>query len=83
MEVASDREFPVRNEMVLLLIGSHEFGLSRYPDGGDFHALIFTLTADQFVQTMDGAPVRVQYGHAAGPNDRWDFGSWDKKLLDR
>ncbi len=82
IEVFSPRVFPVRNEIVILRIGTREFFLSRYGDEGDTHVLIFTLTREEFLQMSSGEPVVVQYGHGEVP-ERWDFGRLDKTLLDR
>ena len=40
MEFVSARAFPVRNEIVVLRIGSHMFLRSRYAADGDTHVLI-------------------------------------------
>lgn len=80
VEVRSDREFPVRNEVTVLRIGERDFFLSRYPNNGDTHSLIFTLTPEEFAATRDGDTVVVQYGLGDQP-DRWDFGVLDKSLI--
>ena len=83
IEVRSERAFPVRNELTVLRIGSREFTLSRYPESGDTHVLIFTLTVDEFAATSAGDPVVVQYGDVPQSSDRWNFGSLDKTLVDK
>jgi hypothetical protein len=65
---------------VELRIGSEEFLLSRYPDNGDTHTLLFTLTRDEFAQVSSGDQVWVQYGRGE-VNERWNFGPLDKNLL--
>ncbi len=80
LEVQSQRPFPVRDEITVLRIGTQEFLLSRYPDGGDTHALIFTLTPEEFAATADGALVVVQYGRGEQA-DHWDLGRLDKTVL--
>jgi hypothetical protein len=79
LEVQSQRAFPVRNEITVLRIGTQEFLLSRYPETGDTHSLIFTLTPDEFAAVPDGAPVVVQYGRG-DQTDRWDLGKLNKAL---
>lgn len=82
IELCSSRAFPVRAEPPVLWIGPHRFTLSRYPDDGDTHVLLFTLSAAEFAQTISGEPVVVQYGLEAGdPADRWEFGPLDLTLL--
>ena len=73
IEVYSDRAFPVRDEIAVLRIGSHEFLLSRVPANGDLHTLTFTLSPEEFSATTDGDPVVVQYGRGDQP-DRWNLG---------
>ena len=82
IELRSDRAFPVRNEITVLRIGAREFLLSRYPESGDTHVLIFTLTPEEFSETQDGDSVVVQFGRGEQP-DRWAFGSLDKATLSR
>ncbi len=82
--VWSVKRFPVRNELAVLRIGKKEFTRSRYPDNGDTHTLVFTLTKEEFDRTSDGDSVRVYYGLGGGnPNDpnQWDFGFLDKRVL--
>lgn len=83
IEVQSDREFPVRNELVMLRIGAQQFMLSRYSENGDTHTLIFTLTLDEFAKTSSGDLLTVQYGNDPNPAERWDFGPLDKSLLNQ
>ena len=74
----SDDEFPVRNEILLLLIGARTFFLSAYL--GDLNNIVFTLTEKEFAEVAYGEPVIVQYG--AGPsNELWQFGNLDKSIL--
>jgi hypothetical protein len=79
IEVRSERAFPVRNELTVLRIGSREFLLSRYPETGDTHVLIFTLTAEEFAATSAGDPVVVLYGRGEQVN-RWYIGPLDKSV---
>lgn len=75
--------FPVRNEIAVLHIGSKEFTLNRYPESGDTHTLIFTLTPEEFAQTATGDPVSIYYGRGGESNEQWNFGTLDKGLLDK
>jgi len=76
--VTSNREFPVRDAMAVLQIGTQQLEISRYPDSGDEHTLIFTMTADQFAQLANGDQVRLQYGQ---DQSFWDFGGLDLSLM--
>ena len=80
LEVQSQRAFPVRDEIAVLRIGTDEFLLSRYPDSGDTHVLIFTLTPREFAAVADGALVVVQYGRG-DQTDHWELGKLTKALL--
>lgn len=80
VEVRSDIPFPVRNEITVLVVGSHEFTLSRYGQDGDLHHLIFTLTFAEFMGVTDGDHVFVQYGRGEQPT-RWDLGVLRKPAL--
>lgn len=82
IEVTSGREFPVRDELAVLRIGAQSFALSRYPDTGDTHTLIFTLTPEQFANTVATDEVTLQYGFGE-PNVRWSFGPLNKAALNR
>lgn len=81
IEVWSDREFPVRNEITVLRIGAQQFMLSRYPENGDTHTLIFTLTPDEFAKTSNGDRLTVQYGMGDSSGEQWGFDPLDKSLL--
>jgi len=81
IELSSDQAFPVRNELVVLRIGEQEFSVSRYPTG-DTHALVFTLTPEEFDKTANGDGVIVQYGRGEA-QEQWDFGTLDKSRLQR
>lgn len=81
IEVHSSREFPVRDQVVILRIGKREFSKSRPPDDGSLHTLIFHVPADEFAQLADGDPMTVQYGRHDDARDRWDFGPLSKAQL--
>lgn len=82
IEVTSSEGFPVRNELPVLRIGKQEALLSRYPNDGDTHKLIFTLTPEEFAQTSTGDPVTVQYGRDE-PGEIWNAGLLDKRVVDK
>ena len=81
LELQSTREFPVRDEQVILRIGSVEGTSSRPPDDGSLDTLIFFLTSERFSQTATGDRVTVRYGRES--TDVWDFGELDKSLVGR
>jgi hypothetical protein len=76
IQLFSDDEFPVRDEIMALQIGARQFFLSGYPDG-DLHTVVFTLTAKEFAVLSRGDPVIVQYGIALS-DEVWQFGSLDE-----
>jgi hypothetical protein len=61
IQVFSDDELPVRNQLLVLCIGGRQFFLSTYPNG-DLNTVLFTLTLDEFASVASGDPVVVQYG---------------------
>ena len=87
VELNSSREFPIRDEVVILRIGTRDIFRSRTPSDGSLNTLIFMLTADEFAQIADGADMSVRYGkdlrggRAAVRNPRWNFGKLNKALL--
>jgi hypothetical protein len=80
IQLYSDDEFPVRDEIMVLQIGSRQFFLSAYVNG-DLHSVVFTLTEEEFAAVSCGEWVMVQYGIAPS-NEFWDFGKLDKSILD-
>ena len=92
IEVHSTREFPVRDQVVVLRIGDKEFLRSKTPENGSLNTLIFMLTPAQFDALSDGAAMTVKYGRdrdGEGPQVeaaqaarglRWDFGKLNKAL---
>ena len=93
IEVHSSREFPIRDQVVVLRIGDKEFLRSKTPENGSLNTLIFMLTPTQFAALTDGAAMTVKYGRDkdgdAGPQIeaaqsarglRWDFGKLNKAL---
>ena len=61
IEIASDDDFPVRDSLLTLQIGSHSFTVSRYA-GDDLHRVVFSLTAAEFGSLSGTDNVMVYYG---------------------
>jgi hypothetical protein len=80
IELTSNREFLPQGEMLVLKVGSQEFGLSRYGDDGSTNRVIFTLTTEQWSLINNGDPVVIKYGASAGADSR-NFGHIDKNML--
>jgi hypothetical protein len=91
VELHSSREFPIRDEVVVLKIGSHEFQRSRSPQDGSLKTLIFMLTPEEFDALVDGEQMTVKYGRqspdegiqaaaAAARGLRWNFGKLNKSM---
>ena len=80
IELTSPTPFPVRNEVVVLRIGTQEFTTSRHPEDGNLNTLIFTVPPEQLARAA-GERVIVQYGH--NESVQWDFGPLHRALLDR
>jgi hypothetical protein len=59
--ITSSDAFPARNAMLTLRIGDKTFTLSHYV-GGDWHHVVFSLTAAEFASVSPGDPVTVYYG---------------------
>jgi hypothetical protein len=72
IEIASAYAFPVRNNLLTLSIGSHQFGYSRY-SSADLHQVVFSLTNAEFAQLASGDPITVHYG-ARLAGDVWNCG---------
>src|SRR6266852_3960738 len=73
IQLFSDDQFPVRDQIMVLQIGARQFFLSGYPNG-DLNTVVFTLTEEEFAAVSCGDPVIVQYGLA--PSDEvWQFGN--------
>jgi hypothetical protein len=93
IEVRSNREFPIRDEVVVLRIGEQEFKRSRSPEDGSLKTLIFMLTPDEFDSLVDRVQMTVKYGlHKEGEDaempatphrPRWNFGRLNKALHQR
>jgi hypothetical protein len=82
IEVSSASGFPVQGELPILRIGGRQFVLSRYPESGDTHSLIFTLPKEEFALLRNGEQVTLQYGQSDFV-PRWQFGPLDTGRLDR
>jgi hypothetical protein len=80
IELESATDFAVRDELVILRIGSRTFTRSRHPADGDLKRLIFLLRPDEFARFQPGESVTVEYGRSgAGP--RQNFGQLTRTLL--
>jgi len=71
IEVESNREFTVHDEVFVMRIGDRESALSRYPESGETHTLIFTFPSQ--ILELVGQPVTVQFGTIPSSQD-WSFG---------
>jgi hypothetical protein len=80
IELKSNREFLPKGMLLVLRIGDHEFGASRYPQTGETAGLTFTLTPAQFAQIQNGDSIVVQYGSGAN-RPGWHFGKINKGQL--
>lgn len=88
IELHSSREFPVRDEVVVLRIGTKEFLRSRSPADGSLNTLIFIVSTEDFDALADGEPLVVKYGRSKDGTDaperdhgpRWNFGRLNKAL---
>lgn len=83
IEVHSTREFPVRDEIVILRVGTQEFTSSRTPADGSLNTLIFRLTPTDWAGTKTGDSVTIFYGQD-DPKDttnRWVFSPLNKSQL--
>ena len=89
IELQSSKEFPMRDQIVVLRIGNKDFMRSRSPANGSLNTLIFMLTPEDFGQLADGASMSVRYGMEyseepaaqSADNARWQFGQLNKSLL--
>ena len=61
IEIASSNEFPVRDSLLTLQIGSHSFVVSRYA-GDDLHRVVFSLTAAEYASLSASDNVSLYYG---------------------
>ncbi len=73
----STAEFPMRDEVITLSIGSKTFINSSYVQGGDLHTIIFTLSPSDYQGLKNGDPVAVFYGQGDSFNtaSQWSFGT--------
>jgi hypothetical protein len=79
IEIISDELFPVRDNMLVLHIGSKLFTVSRYATG-DLHRVVFSLTDAEFAGLSGGDPIAVQYGMKP-LGDVWNCGKLDKQAI--
>ena len=76
VEVTSAEPFPVRNALTELAVGGVVSSFNRYPDNGDPHTLIFSLTADQLAAIVPTDSAVVRYNPSNG-QDVWQVGRLD------
>jgi hypothetical protein len=79
IEIVSDQLFPVRDNLMVLSIGSKLFRISRYATG-DLHRGVFSLTDAEFASLSPGDPMTVHYG-TKPVGDTWDCGKLDKQSI--
>src|SRR5262249_48217989 len=79
IQLFSEDPFPVRDEIMVLQIGTPQFFLSGYPNA-DLNTVVFTLTEEEFAEVSSGEPVIVQYGIASS-DEVWQFDNLDKTIL--
>jgi hypothetical protein len=72
IEIASPNQFPVRDSLLTLNVGSRYFTTSRYATA-DLHRVVFSLTAEEFASLPAGAAVIVQYAEKP-KGDVWSCG---------
>ena len=80
--VSSARPFPVRDQIVVLRVGPARSFLSRYPDDGDLHTLIFSVMPEELISASASDSIVVSYGlldksSYMSPDDVWQFGRLD------
>lgn len=81
VELNSTREFPVRNAIIQLHIGSKTYRQSRSPDGS-LNNLVFTIPAGEFTSALNnGDPMWVDFHGQEQSGLWWDFGMLDKSKL--
>jgi hypothetical protein len=78
--LASNRDFLPQGELLVLRIGAREFTASHYPQTGETGSVTFTLSAEEFAQLEEGAPISVRYGEGHD-NAAWRFGRLNKGQL--
>lgn len=86
VQINSTKEFPVRDEIVILNIGGKEFSFSRSPADGSLSTLIFSIPGDAWAALKTGDAIVVYFGQddpKGGSEFRWTFGTLDKSLLDK
>jgi hypothetical protein len=78
IELRSTRPFLVGGALPELHVGKETFTLSRYPDDGDTHRLIFVLETSAFDRLENGASVSVRLGRAPADARTWVFPPFDR-----
>jgi hypothetical protein len=80
IELESATAFAVRDELIVLRIGSRTFTRSRHPADGDLRRLIFVLPSSEFARLPPGETVTVEHGRS-GTGPRRNFGQVTRSLL--
>ena len=75
IEVYSPRAFPTGSSSPVLQIGSTVYKVSEFKNG-DPHTLIFTLTPEEFANTVNESLITVHY--EPDTQGHWDFGFLEK-----
>jgi hypothetical protein len=75
LELRSAEPFPVGDALPVLRIGDVEVLLSAFPEDGDTHRMIFTLTPADLRRLHGGEPMHMQMGRGPAPA-RWDAGTF-------
>jgi hypothetical protein len=81
IELRSARPFIIGGALAELHVGKESFTLSRYPDDGDTHRLIFILEPSEFDRLENGAPVSVRLGRPPVDARTWVFPPFDRSAL--
>src|SRR5713101_8741648 len=79
--ITREKEFLQSNLPVLNIGDQVESTISRYPDDGDMHTLIFTVPVELFKKAKNGDRLTFRYGR--GSSQVEDFGALDKSQLDK
>jgi hypothetical protein len=77
---AQEDQFPVEDALPILVVNGDQFQVSRYPDNGLTHTLIFTIPRKDFDRLSSHSPSQIQYG-PRNPHKVWVIPNFDKELL--
>jgi hypothetical protein len=79
IEINCDEGFPGRDNIMVLQIGDRQFTVMRYADG-TAHAVVFTLSREDFAALTTGTAMWVQFGRGTA-GEVWDAGMFDAGRL--